>query len=104
MRYKPREPKPGVETGTIYWRLRVRSSFLVLDGVHAMTQQTVRIVLDDGSEFVLSVHNIAYVHFVPAGVGAKAKADVFFVGSERPLGMGEAAAIQLREALAGLGK
>lgn len=69
-----------------------------------MTQQTVRIVLDDGSELVLSVHNIAYVHFVPAGVGAKAKADVFFVGSERPLGMGEGAALQLREALAGLGK
>ncbi|QDT76270.1 hypothetical protein [Lacipirellula limnantheis] len=67
-------------------------------------QQTVRIVLDDGSELVLSVRNIAYVHFVPAGVGAKAKADVFFVGSERPLGMGEGAAIQLREALAGLAK
>jgi hypothetical protein len=69
-----------------------------------MTQQSVRIVLDDGSELVISVHNIAYVHFVPAGVGAKAKADVFFVGSERPLGMGEAPAIQLREALAGVGR
>lgn len=69
-----------------------------------MTQHTIRVLLDDGSELVLSVHNIAYVHFVPAGVGAKAKADVFFVGSERPLGMGESAAIQLREALATLGK
>lgn len=69
-----------------------------------MTQQAVRIVLDEGSELVISVHNIAYVHFVPAGVGAMAKADVFFVGSERPLGMGESAAIQLREALATLGK
>lgn len=68
-----------------------------------MTQQTVRIVLDDGSELVISVHNIAYVHFVPAEMGSKAKADVFFVGSERPLGMGEGAAKQLREALAGLG-
>lgn len=102
MRYRPGEPKPSVEAETLYWRPRVRGLFPVLDGVHAMTQQTVRIVLDDGSELVLSVHNIAYVHFVPAGVGAKAKADVFFVGSERPLGMGEAAAMQLREALAGL--
>ncbi|WP_428307252.1 hypothetical protein [Lacipirellula sp.] len=68
-----------------------------------MNQETVRIILDNGSELLLSVRNIAYVHFVPAGVGATAKADVFFVGSERPLGMGEAAAIQLREALANLG-
>ena len=69
-----------------------------------MMQQTVRIVLDDGAELVISVHNIAYIHFVPAGVGSKAKADIFFVGSERPLGVGENAAIRLREAMAALGK
>ena len=69
-----------------------------------MSQETIRVLLDDGSELAISVRNIAYIHFVPAGLGAKAHADIFFVGSERALAVGESAAIQLREALAGLGK
>lgn len=69
-----------------------------------MSHETIRVLLDDGSELAISVRNIAYVHFVPAGLGQKAHADIFFVGSERALGVGESAALQLREALVGLVK
>jgi hypothetical protein len=64
-----------------------------------MTQETIGIVLEDGSELAINVKNIAYVHFVQASLGEKPHAEIFFVGRERPLGVGESVMPQLRAAL-----
>jgi hypothetical protein len=64
-----------------------------------MSKETIMVVLDDGSDVAINVKNIAYVHFVPASVGGKLHAEIFFVGREKPLGVGESVVLQLRTAL-----
>jgi hypothetical protein len=64
-----------------------------------MSKETILVVLDDGSEIVVNVNNVAYVHFFPASVGAKPRAEIYFNGRERPLGVGEGVTARLRAAL-----
>jgi hypothetical protein len=64
-----------------------------------MAEATFTAVLDDGSDLVINLRNIAYIRFIPATIGGTPHAEIFFVGSESPLGVGENVAKQLRKAL-----
>jgi hypothetical protein len=66
-----------------------------------MPNDTIHLILDANSEVAINVANIAYVHFVQASLGEKPHAEIFFVGRDRPLGVGEAVVQQLRQALLG---
>jgi hypothetical protein len=62
---------------------------------------TIATILDDGSEVVINSQQIAYIRFVPAAIGGKAHAEIFFAGREAPLGIGEGALAALRSAVSG---
>jgi hypothetical protein len=64
-----------------------------------MEIETISAVLDNGSEVVINLNNVAYVLFVPAEVGGKAHAEIHFIGRETPLGVGESVIMHLRKAL-----
>jgi hypothetical protein len=58
-------------------------------------------ILDDGSEVVINKEQIAYIRFVPAEIGGKAHAEIYFAGREEPLGISETALATLRSAVLG---